>query len=107
MQKQDAFFRPLHEALANKTMDGFSVLSDDRLVQMTTFSDGSRLIANFDAVARKTEGHDLSPASLTALVTASHPASIRPDIHPRFILRPQSGDSRSFSASWNCRFQRL
>ncbi|MEI9903211.1 MAG: glycoside hydrolase [Asticcacaulis sp.] len=70
---QDAFFRPLHEALATQTLDGFAFLSDDRLVQQTTFADGSRLIANFDSQARQADGHDLPAGSLTALLAGQDP----------------------------------
>lgn len=75
MKKQDAFFRPLHEALAAKTMDGFAWLSDDRLVQQTSFSDGSRLIANFDDKPRQVEGRDLAAGSLTALLPGRDPVT--------------------------------
>ena len=73
LKKQDAVFRPLHEALALKTMDGFAWLSDDRLIQQTTFSDGSRLIVNFDTKPRQADGHDLPPQSLTALLAGQPP----------------------------------
>ncbi len=73
MKKQDAFFRPLHEVLATRTMDAFAWLSDDRLVQQTTFSDGSRLIANFDAKTRQADGRDLAAGSLTALIAGQKP----------------------------------
>lgn len=73
IKKQDAVFRPLHEALAEKTMDGFAWLSDDRMIQQTTFSDGSRLIVNFDAAPRQAEGRDLPAQSLTALLAGQPP----------------------------------
>ena len=73
MHKQDAVFRPLHETLALKTMDGFGYLSEDRLVQQTTFSDGSRLIANFDGHPRNVAGLNLPAASLTALFNGQSP----------------------------------
>ncbi len=73
IRNQDAFFRPLHEALATKTLDGFAFLSGDRLIQQTIFSDSSRLIANFDIAPRKAGGIDLPPASLTALVSGQPP----------------------------------
>jgi hypothetical protein len=73
IQKQDKFFRPLHEALAEKTMDGFAWLSDDRLVQSTSFSDGSRLIANFDKMSRQADGLTLGPYSITAILAGQTP----------------------------------
>ncbi len=47
MQRQDAFFRPLHERLATQAMTGFRWRQADRRVQETTFEDGTRLLANF------------------------------------------------------------
>ncbi|NWC73714.1 hypothetical protein HX823_06430 [Pseudomonas sp. P7759] len=47
IQRQDRFFRPLHQRLATQTMTGFRWLTADRLVQETTFADGTRLVANF------------------------------------------------------------
>ena len=73
LQKHDTFFRPLHEALALMTMDRFEWLSDDRLIQQTSFSDGSRLIANFDKVARQTSHMQLPPNSVTALLVGAAP----------------------------------
>lgn len=67
MQEHDAFFRPLHEALAELTMDGFT-WSEDRMVQATTFSDCSRMIANFAEEARTLDGLDLPPKSVTAML---------------------------------------
>ncbi len=78
IKKQDAVFRPLHEALAEKTMDGFAWLSDDRMVQRTTFSDNSRLIVNFDSKPRQADGHDLPPQSLTALLAGQPQRVFRP-----------------------------
>ena len=47
IQRQDAFFRPLHQRLATQEMTGFRWLTADRRVQETTFADGTRLVANF------------------------------------------------------------
>lgn len=47
IQRQDAFFRPLHQRLAMQEMTGFRWLTADRRVQETTFADGTRLVANF------------------------------------------------------------
>lgn len=46
IQRQDAFFRPLHQRLAMQEMTGFRWLTADRRVQETTFADGTRLVAN-------------------------------------------------------------
>jgi len=67
IQKQDAFFRPLHERLATQAMIGFEWLTSDRLVQQTTFSDGTRLVANFDGKAREVGGRSFAAHSVTAI----------------------------------------
>lgn len=45
--EQFKFFSPVHRRLGTLAMTGFDYLSDDKLVQRTTFSDGSVIIANF------------------------------------------------------------
>ncbi len=65
IQRQDVFFRPLHERLATQAMTGFEWLTEDRQVQQTTFTDGSRLVANFDGKARKAEGGSFAAHSVT------------------------------------------
>lgn len=67
IQRQDAFFRPLHERLATQALTGFEWLSGDRLVQQTTFSDGTRLVANFDGAARQIAGNTYAGHSVTAI----------------------------------------
>jgi hypothetical protein len=67
IQKQDEFFRPLHERLATQAMIGFQWLTSDRLVQQTTFSDGTRLVANFDDKAREMGGRSFAAHSVTAI----------------------------------------
>jgi hypothetical protein len=64
IQRQDRFFRPLHERLATQAMTGFRWLTADRQVQETTFADGTRLVANFSTGAR--EG--FAARSVTAVV---------------------------------------
>ncbi|NBF01490.1 hypothetical protein GV819_04215 [Pseudomonas sp. Fl5BN2] len=67
MVRQDGFFRPLHERLATQAMTDFRWLSEDRLLQQTTFADGTRLVANFDSGEREVEGRRLEGQSITAL----------------------------------------
>ncbi|MGU9859201.1 glycoside hydrolase [Pseudomonas sp. LF245] len=67
--RQDRFFRPLHQRLATQAMTGFRWLTVDRLVQETTFADGTRLVANFAAVPREGYG----ARSVTALVVGEKP----------------------------------
>ncbi len=69
IQRQDAFFRPLHQRLATQEMTGFRWLTADRLVQETTFADGTRLVANF--TDREKEGY--AGRSVTALVVGEEP----------------------------------
>lgn len=64
IQRQDRFFRPLHQHLATQAMIGFRWLTADRQLQETTFADGTRLVANFAAEPR--EGYP--GRSVTALV---------------------------------------
>lgn len=63
--KQDAFFRPLHERLALQQMTDFQWVSEDRLVQRTTFADGTQLLANFDKREREVAGHKLAGQSIS------------------------------------------
>ncbi|MDQ0651329.1 glycoside hydrolase [Pseudomonas cedrina] len=69
IQRQDAFFRPLHQRLATQEMTGFRWLTADRLVQETTFADGTRLVANF--TAEEKQGY--TGRSVTALVVGEEP----------------------------------
>ncbi len=64
IQRQDAFFRPLHQRLATQELTGFRWLTADRLVQETTFADGTRLVANFSS--EKKAGY--AARSVTALL---------------------------------------
>nr|WP_314566805.1 glycoside hydrolase [uncultured Pseudomonas sp.] len=69
IQRQDRFFRPLHQRLATQAMTGFRWLAADRQVQETTFADGTRLVANFAAEQR--EGY--AARSVTALLVGEVP----------------------------------
>ena len=68
IQRQDAFFRPLHERLATQALTDFSWLTKDRKVQQTTFADSTRLVANFDARERHVQGQWLAAHSITAFM---------------------------------------
>ncbi|MGY2292463.1 glycoside hydrolase [Pseudomonas sp. SDO528_S397] len=65
MVRQDRFFRPLHQRLATQALTDFRWLSEDRRVQQTTFADGTRLVADFDA------------ATVTAYVVGEPPVVYR------------------------------
>ncbi|MFK3974409.1 glycoside hydrolase [Pseudomonas sp. NPDC087358] len=67
MQRQDAFFKPLHERLGNQAMTRFDWLTEDRQVQRTTFADGTRLVANFDGQMREVDGQWFTANSITAI----------------------------------------
>ena len=67
IQRQDAFFRPLHERLATQAMTDFNWLTDDRQVQQTTFTDGTRLVANFDDKTREVGFQAYKAHSITVL----------------------------------------
>jgi hypothetical protein len=69
IQRQDRFFRPLHERLATQAMTDFRWLTADRQVQQTTFADGTRLVANF--AAQEKQGY--AGRSVTALVVGEKP----------------------------------
>ena len=68
IRRHDAFFRPLHERLAHQAMETFEWLSDDRQIQRTGFSDGTRLVANFSGAPRSLDALALPPHSVTAIV---------------------------------------
>ena len=66
MQRQDAFFRPLHQRLATQVLTGFRWLSTDKMLQETSFADGTTLVANFSDSERQAEGRRFKPYSITA-----------------------------------------
>ncbi|MCS3415900.1 hypothetical protein M2399_000102 [Pseudomonas sp. BIGb0450] len=69
IQRQDEFFRPLHERLATQAMTDFRWLTADRQVQQTSFADGTRLVANFSGEVR--EGYAAN--SVTAFISGESP----------------------------------
>lgn len=58
------FFSPLHRELAVLPMTDFTWITDDRLVQQTTFNDGTRLIANFSEKEFVCSGKSIPKRSL-------------------------------------------
>ena len=46
-------------------MTGFAFLSDDRLLQQTTFEDGTVITVNFDRQPRRDDGRRCRPRSRT------------------------------------------
>ena len=73
IQRQDRFFRPLHQRLATQAMTGFRWLTSDRQVQETTFANGTRLVANF-AVEEKA---GFTGRSVTVLGVGEEPVVYR------------------------------
>jgi len=60
------FFSPLHRRLAYQPLTGFRVLTDDRLVQETTFGDGTVITANFRDRKTTVGGLELPAESVTS-----------------------------------------
>lgn len=69
IQRQDRFFRPLHQRLGTQAMTEFRWLTADKLLQQTTFADGTRLVANFSDAQK--DGY--AGRSVTALVEGEEP----------------------------------
>ncbi|KGM34478.1 glycoside hydrolase [Inquilinus limosus] len=68
IRRQDAFFRPLHERLAMQELVDFRWLTPDRLVQQTTFGDGTRLVANFSPDAFQRDGMSIPGHAIAAIL---------------------------------------
>ncbi|ORX98789.1 hypothetical protein K493DRAFT_299730 [Basidiobolus meristosporus CBS 931.73] len=83
----DAFFRPVHEKLAFKSMTDFAWLSEDRRVQRTTFEDGTQLVANFGDHAY-THGGNLQGNAKCGMCVEAH--SIMAKFPDGKVLRYQS-----------------
>ena len=65
----DRVFRPLQERVFTRPMTDFAVLSPDRLLQRSTFGDGTTVTVNFDhqaaiAARRRDAAGAVGPASL-------------------------------------------
>lgn len=60
------FFSPLHRRLAFQPLTGFRWLTDDHLVQETTFGDGTTITANFRDRTASVGGHTLPAQSVTS-----------------------------------------
>jgi len=80
--RQDAFFRPLHERLATRALTGFEWLSADRLIQQTSFEDGTRLLANFDVQAHEVQGQTVPGRSITVQTPGSAPTRFQVEVKP-------------------------
>ncbi|MGF1703423.1 glycoside hydrolase [Photobacterium makurazakiensis] len=70
LQHYQQGFLPIHEQLWNKALVKFEWLSDDGLVQQTTYSDGSVIIANFNNDTVKTDKGTLSGKSIKAVLAS-------------------------------------
>jgi hypothetical protein len=74
-----AFFAPLHKDVGLLPMTGFEWLTDDRMVQRTTFGDRLELTANFGDAVYHGGGVDVPPHAIVARhvpggETATYPA---------------------------------
>ncbi|NOH22310.1 glycoside hydrolase [Vibrio europaeus] len=61
-------FKPLHQALWDKQLNRFEWLTENGKVQQTTFSDGSKIIANFSDKEVELAKYKLEPQSILALL---------------------------------------
>lgn len=61
-------FKPLHQALWDKQLNRFEWLTEDGKVQQTTFSDGSKIMANFSDKEVELDKFKLEPQSILALL---------------------------------------
>lgn len=77
--KHYAFFSPLHRELALQPMTGFEWLTDDRLVQRTTFSDGTTITVNFGDQPTSVAGVDLPGQSAVAVRPGGEVLRYSPD----------------------------
>jgi hypothetical protein len=73
IRRNDAFFRPVHEALAHHALVQFRVHDRARLVQETRFADGSRIMANFGSTPWHMDGATLPARSATAWLVGREP----------------------------------
>ena len=62
-------FEPIHEQLWNKALIDFSWLDNKGSIQQTTFSDGSKIIANFSDQAFNKGDIDVAAASIKAILS--------------------------------------
>lgn len=58
----DRVFRPLHERVFTRPMTDFAVLSPDRLLQRSSFGDGTTVTVNFDVKPRALPDGETLPA---------------------------------------------
>jgi hypothetical protein len=77
--KHYAFFSPLHRELALQPMTGFEWLTDDRLVQRTTFGDGTTITVNFGDQPTSVAGVDLPGQSAVAVRPGGEVLRYTPD----------------------------
>jgi len=78
-----AFFSPLHRELALQPMTRFEWLTEDKLVQQTTFGDGTRIVANFGDDVASVDGRDLPGGGAIA---------VRPDFETVYYHTPRGED---------------
>ena len=76
LQHYQTLYQPLHEALWDQQLVGFKWLSEDGLVQKTTFSDGSVILGNLSPDTRTVQWRgkalSLEPYSVRAVLKAEN-----------------------------------
>ncbi|WP_225768208.1 glycoside hydrolase [Inquilinus sp. Marseille-Q2685] len=70
----DRVFRPLHERVFARPMMDFAVLSPDRLLQRSSFGDGTTVTVNFDAKPRALPGGATLPAQSARIEAPDQPS---------------------------------
>ena len=78
IKSHHAFFSPLHRELALQPLTGFDWLTEGRLVQQTTFGDGTRIVANFGETPADMDGVSLPGLSAVALRPGHEPVFYNP-----------------------------
>lgn len=72
----DRFFKPTHMRLAKRALIDFEYLTKDSLIQATTFSDNSKIVANFTNSAYNYHGTTIAAKSVTAFLPGGKPESL-------------------------------
>ncbi|TSD90433.1 hypothetical protein FFK22_002025 [Mycobacterium sp. KBS0706] len=70
----DRVFRPLHERVFTRPMTDLAILSPDRLLQRSTFGDGTTVTVNFDTRPRPLPDGATLPAQSARIAVPGQPA---------------------------------
>lgn len=72
----DRVFRPLHERVFTRPMTDFAMLSPDRLLQRSSFGDGTTVTVNFDAKPRALPDGATLPAQAARIAVPGQGAQV-------------------------------